>query len=75
MGKEPIFAPGTKDVLGYVSSANYGYSVRQSFAYGYVPTSHAVEGTQVEIYYFGERHSATVTKEPLFDPENMRLKA
>ncbi|MBL8046588.1 MAG: FAD-dependent oxidoreductase [Anaerolineales bacterium] len=75
MGKEPIFAPGTQAVLGYVSSANYGYSVRQSFAYGYVPATHATEGTKVEIYYFGERHSATVTKEPLFDPENTRLKA
>jgi len=39
MGKEPIFAPGGQRAIGYVSSANYGYSVRKSFAYGYLPPS------------------------------------
>jgi dimethylglycine oxidase len=74
MGKEPIFAVGGESALGYVSSANYGYSVRQSIAYGYLPIEHAVEGSQVEVYSFGEKYKATVMKEPLFDPENTRLK-
>jgi glycine cleavage system T protein len=72
MGKEPIF--DGERVLGYVTSANYGYSVRQSIAYGYLPIENAAEGSKVEVYFFGERHTATVTKEPLFDPENVRLK-
>jgi len=78
MGKEPIFAvsgdQAPDSAIGYVSSANYGYSVRQSFAYGYLPTAYATEGTKVEVYYFGERHVATVSREPLFDAENTRLK-
>lgn len=74
MGKEPIFAPDSDTALGYVSSANYGYSVRQSIAYGYLPADHAKEGAKVDIYFFGDKHRATVTKEPLFDPENMQLK-
>jgi glycine cleavage system aminomethyltransferase T len=88
MGKEPIFAvetrrtseatasPPDNDIaIGYVTSANYGYSVRKSFAYGYLPTAHAAEGAKVEVYFFGDRFPATVVKEPLFDPEGVRLKA
>ncbi|MCS6911513.1 MAG: hypothetical protein NZM11_13240, partial [Anaerolineales bacterium] len=75
LGKEPIFAPGGERALGYVTSANYGYSVRKSIAYGYLPVEHAAEGARVEIYFFGERFPATVVKEPLFDPGNVRLKA
>lgn len=75
LGKEPIYAAGSDQVLGYVTSANYGYSVRASLAYGYLPVAHAAEGTPVEVYYFGERFPAKVSREPLFDPENTRLKA
>ncbi|HYS29022.1 MAG TPA: FAD-dependent oxidoreductase [Candidatus Limnocylindria bacterium] len=72
MGKEPIFADG--QVAGFVTSANYGYTVGQSIVYGYLPVEHAAAGTKVEIQYFGKRYPATVRKEPLFDPEMTRLK-
>jgi glycine cleavage system T protein len=71
MGKEPIMDGDT--VLGYVTSANYGYSVAKSIAYGYLPIEKSEPGTKVEITYFDERHPATVTPEPLFDPTNARL--
>jgi dimethylglycine oxidase len=72
MGKEPILQ---KDrVLGYVTSANYGYTVRQSIIYGYLPTEQAQVGTPVEVYFFGQRYKATVRPEPLYDPENLKLK-
>ncbi len=80
MGKEPILRPGSghvldgEGVLGYVTSANFGYTVRKSIAYGYLPMSHAHEGAKVEVYFFGERYPATVTKEPLYDAEMARLK-
>ena len=73
MGKEPII-DGDK-VLGYVTSANFGYTVGKSIAYGYVPIEYANEGTKVKIYYFGELHDATVSKEPLYDGEGKRLKS
>jgi glycine cleavage system aminomethyltransferase T len=71
MGKEPIF-DGAR-VLGYVTSANYGYTVRRSIAYGYLPVACAQVGTRVEVQFFGRRHAATVTGEPLYDPRNERL--
>jgi glycine cleavage system T protein len=58
LGKEPVLA-GDR-VLGYVTSANYGYTVRQSIAYAYLPVEYAREGTKVEAYYLGERHAARV---------------
>jgi dimethylglycine oxidase len=73
MGKEPVLFGN--DVLGYVTSANYGYIVNRSIAYAYLPVERAKEGTKVEIYYFGRQHAATVTKEPLFDPTNERLRS
>jgi glycine cleavage system aminomethyltransferase T len=73
MGKEPILA-GDK-TIGYVTSANYGYSVGQFIVYGYLPIEYAAEGSQVEVEFFGQRYSATLRAEPLFDPENERLKA
>ena len=72
-GKEPVFADDR--VLGYVTSAGYGASVGESIAYGYLPVEYAVEGTKVEIEYFAERHVATVTSEPRFDPSHSRLRA
>lgn len=72
MGKEPIL--DGERVLGYVTSANVGYSVGKSIAYGYLPLDYAVTGANVAIEYFGMRYEATVTDEPLFDPGNARLR-
>ncbi|WP_089942402.1 GcvT family protein [Candidatus Entotheonella palauensis] len=72
MGKEPIL--DGDQCLGYVTSANYGYTVGKSLAYGYLPLSFAAPGTHVEIEYFGKRYPATVADEPLFDPAMTRLK-
>ena len=72
MGKEPILVDDT--VVGYVTSANYGYSIDRGIAYGYLPIEHLKPGTAVEIEYFSERYPATVSEEPLWDPKSERLK-
>jgi glycine cleavage system aminomethyltransferase T len=72
LGKEPILANGAP--IGYVTSANYGYSVGSLIAYGYLPIDYAAPGTRVEVEYFGGRHGATVSDEPLFDPKMERMK-
>ncbi len=72
MGKEPIRVD--KQVVGYVTSAAYAYSLGKSIAYGYVSADYAIEGTSVQIEYFGEAHTAHVCKEPLFDPKGARLR-
>jgi glycine cleavage system aminomethyltransferase T len=73
MGKEPVWHDG--QVVSYVTSANYGYSIGRGIVYGYLPTDIANEGTPVEVEYFGRRLTATVAADPLFDPKGVRLRA
>ncbi|MBL9216344.1 MAG: GcvT family protein [Opitutaceae bacterium] len=73
MGKEPVF-DGDR-VVGHVTSANYGYTVGQSIAYAYLPSERAAVGTKLEIYFFGQRHAATVSAEPLYDPKHAKLRS
>ena len=72
MGKEPIM--DGDDVLGYVTSANYGHSIGRGIVYGYLPMDYVEVGTGVDILYFGERLQATVVKEPLYDPQGNKMK-
>lgn len=72
LGKEPIL-DGSR-TLGYVTSANYGYTVGKYIVYGYLPLEYGAEGARVEVEYFGNRYKATVAKEPLYDPNSLKLK-
>lgn len=72
MGKEPMLAG--ERVLGYVTSASYGYTVGKGIVYGYLPIASGRRGTPVEIQYFGRRYPATVSDEPLYDPKGLRLR-
>ncbi|WP_224270931.1 GcvT family protein [Haloprofundus salinisoli] len=63
------------ETLGYVHSAEYGYTVGACIAYAYLPPEYAEPGTDVEILHEGERYSATVREEPLFDPERERVRS
>ena len=71
LGKEPVLVDG--ESVGYVTSAAFGYTIGKPIAYSYLPASVA-EGDAVEIEYFGTRIKATVTPEPLYDPEMKRLR-
>ena len=51
VGNEPIVSGD--DVLGYVTSANYGHSVGRGIVYGYLPIEYAEVGTSVDVIYFG----------------------
>jgi glycine cleavage system T protein len=73
LGKEPVIKAG--EVVGYVTSANYGFAVRKTIAFAYLPTELSAVGTGVEVEYLGTRLAATVANDPLFDPEGRRLKA
>ena len=82
LGYEPIFAAPIETyggsnghVLGYVTSANFGYSVGKFLAYGYLPIEHARPGTKLEIEYFGERLGASVADDPMFDAKMARLRS
>jgi len=73
LGREPVLDDNR--VVGYVSSANTGYSVGCHIAYALVPLALAAPGQRLQIEYFGERLPATVAAEPLFDPDGRRLRA
>lgn len=62
MGKEPVFV-GEK-VVGYVTSAAFGYTIRKPIAFAWVDSS-IKEGDKVEIEYFGDKIKAAVVSEPL----------
>ena len=72
MGSEPVMAGG--QVLGFVTSADYGYSVGRGIAYAYLPVEYSEPGTSLDIVYFNERYAARVVEEPLYDPEGARMR-
>ena len=73
LGKEPIRAGG--EIIGWVASGGYGYSVGISMAYAYLPVEHSKPGTALSIEFFGTQVNAEVVKSPLWDPKGERIKA
>ena len=63
LDNKPVF--DGDEVIGYLHSAEYGYTVGACVAYTYLPPEYAEPGTEVEILYEGERYDATVRDEPL----------
>lgn len=57
-----------------MKGADFGYSLGVNTAYPYLPVEHARPGAQVTVEMFGVQVPALVQKEPLFDPENERIK-
>ena len=74
LGAEPVFAPGAATAVGYVTSADQGYTIGASIAYAWLPPYLAEPGTALEVEYFAERLAATVREEPLFDPEMAHIR-
>jgi len=75
LGKEPIRLPGSDEIVSWVASGGYGYSVEESIVFAYLPFQHTQSGTRLEIEFFGEIVGATVRQTPLWDPKGERIKA
>jgi dimethylglycine dehydrogenase len=71
IGDEPIWHEGR--VVGWVTSGGYAHFVGKSVALGYVPAELAA-AERFEIEILGERRSARLQPEPLFDPEASRMR-
>ncbi len=71
-GSEPIRHTG--QVVGWVTSGGYGYSVNKSLAYSYLPLELAKPDTQLTVECFGIEIGATVVKEPVYDPRGEKVK-
>jgi glycine cleavage system aminomethyltransferase T len=63
------------NVIGIVTSGVYGHTVKKPIAYGYLPIEYSKPGTQLHIEVAARRYEATVEKEPLYDPDNKKVKA
>jgi glycine cleavage system aminomethyltransferase T/glycine/D-amino acid oxidase-like deaminating enzyme len=72
LGNEPVRIDGA--IQGRVTTGGYGYSVRRSIAYAYLPADVEI-GADVEIDIFGQWVRGEVAREPLFDPQGERVRA
>ncbi len=64
------------EVVGETTSGDWGYRINKSVALGVVKADLAVEGTELEVEIYGERCKAVVqADQPLWDPENERIRA
>jgi 4-methylaminobutanoate oxidase (formaldehyde-forming) len=73
VGKEAIL-DGDK-VVGIVTSGGFGHTIKKPIAYGYLPIDYGKPGTRLQIEVAAKRYDATVEKEPLYDPENAKVKS
>jgi len=73
VGNEPVVHAG--GVIAQVTSGGYGFTVRESIAYAYLPAALAARGTRVAIELDGREVPATVAREPRYDPMNLRIKS
>ena len=63
-------------VVGETTSGGWGYRVNKSIALAMLRADLAKKDTEVEVEIYGERYRAVVQKdEPLWDPQNKRLRA
>jgi dimethylglycine dehydrogenase len=73
LGDEPIWHDGA--VVGWITSGGYAHHVERSLAQGYIPRELAMNGAGgFEIEILGERRSARLQAEPLFDPDGERMR-
>ncbi len=61
--------------VGLTTSGVWSHTLQQSVALAYVRTAQAIPGTRLQVNVLGKIVSATVQKEPLYDPTNQRLRA
>lgn len=71
-GDEPIWMDN--EVVGFVTSGGYAHHCKKSVAYGFLPVSRITEGVTVEIEILGDRRTACLYSDPLFDPQAARMR-
>ncbi len=73
LGNEPVRVDDA--VVGRVTSGGYGFAVQRSIAYAYLPPDRAAPGTRGEVEVFGRWVGFEVVREPLYDPDNARIRS
>ena len=72
-GGEPVYRD--EKCVGVTTSGGYGHHVGKSLAFAYVETDQSNPGNEFGIDMLGERHTATVLAEPVYDSKNVKLKS
>jgi 4-methylaminobutanoate oxidase (formaldehyde-forming) len=75
LGKEPIRPQGKDEIISWVASGGFGYSVQQSIAFAYLPMDYSKPGTRFDLELFGELVGAEVKTMPLWDAKGERIRA
>ena len=73
LGNNPLYSGG--EIVGRVTSGNYGFRVGKSLALAMLRPELAEPGTALEIDMLGERYGARVVPESPWDPANARLRS
>jgi sarcosine dehydrogenase len=77
-GRETILRNG--EFAGYLTSGGYGYTIGRPIGMGYVRNAGGVDADYItsgnyQLVVAGEIIKANVHLEPLYDPQNLRVKA
>ena len=72
LGNEPVRINGS--VVGRVKSGGQGYTINKAIGYAYLPIEHTTPGTTVDVEFFGTWASGVICEEPLFDPDNSKIR-
>jgi len=72
-GNEPVYYNNER--VGLTTSGGYGFRVKKSLAFAYVKPETAKLGNEFTIEIQGNKIKATIINEPVFDPNNERLKS
>ena len=84
LGRQPIVLEDGSTIVdakgrrSYATSAGASPSTGKHVLLAYLPPEHAVEGHTLFVEYFAERYPVTVAvvgARPLFDPDNLRIRA
>ena len=73
LGNEPVRVDG--GIIGRVTSGGYGFAVERSIAFAYLPPDQAAIGTRGDVEVFGEWIGFEIVREPLYDPEGLRIRS
>lgn len=73
LGREPV--RHGDEVVGYVRSAAYGYTVGRDLVSVMLPVDLTAPGTALTVEWFGDRLPATVLADPIWDPTGERIRA
>ena len=71
-GGEPALIDGR--AIGVTTSGGYGHYTGKNLGFVYVEPAFATPGCEFDIDLLGKPHRAIVLAEPVWDPENERLR-